>query len=191
MDWLTGSIRRVQQQAESAVRFAVSAAASVETPQDLEGARPSVLPLQARLYIAGMSLAACYCLVQAFQTWHPEVKLPFLLYLVIAVASSGMKVRPPGVKGNISVNYVFTLLCLLEFQLAETMTLAALGAIVQTFWFSRRNKMLHLAFNMASIVVTVKAASLVFALPLFTGWREGEFLRLTLAGIVYFIVNTL
>src|SRR5271165_509446 len=191
MDWLTGSIRRVQQQAESAVRFAVSAAASVETPQDLEGARPSVLPLQARLYIAGMSLAACYCLVQAFQTWHPEVKLPFLLYLVIAVASSGMKVRPPGVKGNISVNYVFTLLCLLEFQLAETMTLAVLGITAQTLWQSRGNKARHLIFNAACIVVTVKLAALTFGLPLFLTYREGALIRLTMAGLVYFVVNTL
>ncbi len=191
MDWLRGSIRRVQQQAESVVRFAVSAAASVETPQDLAGARPSVLPLRARLYIAAQSLAACYFLVRAFEVWRPEVKLPFLLYLVIAIAGSGMKVRPPGVKGNISVNYVFTLLCLLEFQLAETITLALLGITAQTLWQSRGNKARHLIFNASCIVVTVEAAAFVYNLPLFETWRNGPLLRLTMAGVVYFLVNTL
>jgi hypothetical protein len=38
--------------------------------------------------------------------------------------SSGMKVVLPGVRGNISVNYVFTFLSILEFKAPETLLLA-------------------------------------------------------------------
>jgi len=191
MNWLRGSIRRVQQQAQSALSFTFMAAASVETAQDLAAAKPRTLPLRARLYITAMFLAACYCLTQAFEVWKPELTVRFVLFVAVALASSGMKVRPPGVTGNISVNYVFTLLGLLEFQLAETIILAALGAAAQTVWRSRKNRCLHLLFNVSCIVVTVWAAAFTLKLPLFETWKEGPLLRLTLAGSVYFVVNTL
>jgi diguanylate cyclase (GGDEF)-like protein/putative nucleotidyltransferase with HDIG domain len=192
MHWPTGSLRQaLQQHAQSVLGFTFARAAGVETAEDLAAAPASVLPLRARLYIVLICLAACCFLVQVFRSWQPGLSVRFILYVAVALASSGMKVRPPGVTGNISVNYVFTLLGLLEFQLAETITLAALGAAVQTFWLSRRNRRLHLLFNVACIVVTVRASAFVFALPLFQDWREGQFLRLTLAGVVYFVVNTL
>ena len=191
MNWLTGTFRRTRQQAQSALKFTLAAATGGETAQEFEAAGRKALPLRARLYIVAMCLAACYCLELAYRIWKPELRMAFLLYVAVALASSSMKVRPPGVTGNISVNYVFTLLGLLEFQLAETITLAALGAAAQTLWQSRRNRILHLVFNIACIVVTVTASAFTFALPFFQQWREGQLIRLTLAGIVYFVVNTL
>ena len=193
MDWLRASnwlqssfLRPVQHFAGrgTTANLAASVQASPRPPQ-------KVLPLRARLYIAAMCFVALYCLLLAFRAWQPQFRLSFLLYLAAAVATSGMKVRPPGVPGNISVNYVFILLSLLEFQLAETLLLAALGAAAQTLWQNRRNKALHLVFNVACMVVTVTASAFTFALPLFSSWREGPFIRLTLAGSVYFVMNTL
>jgi diguanylate cyclase (GGDEF)-like protein/putative nucleotidyltransferase with HDIG domain len=206
MDWLRETIRRVQAQAQAALGYTIAACSAASSPaaysvagaaagvparEERPPVRPTALPVRARLYIAAMCLTACYCLVHAFQIWHPEVKLQFLLYLIVAVASSGMKVAPPGVTGNISVNYVFTLLGLLEFQLAETITLAVIGAVAQTLWQAMLIRPLHLVFNIACMIVTVMASAFTYSLPLFQTWREGQLLRLVLAGVVYFIVNTL
>ena len=190
MNWLTGSNRRAEQQAPAVLNVAPEADAG-ETVADSSATKPKALPLQALLYIAAMCLAACYCLQQALQTWQPELRLSLLLYVLVAVTSSGMKVRPPGVRGSVSVNYIFTLFGLLEFQLAETLAFAAIGAAAQTLWQSRRNRNPHLAFNVACVVVTVSASAFTFSLPLFLHWREGPLIRLTLAASVYFVMNTL
>jgi diguanylate cyclase (GGDEF)-like protein/putative nucleotidyltransferase with HDIG domain len=101
-----------------------------------------------------------------------------------------MKGRFPGVQGAISVHFVFTMLGLLELTLPETMFLAIACAAAQTLWNAKRNfKPVQLFFNTTCIALTVLAAHWVFERPWFKDVPEGELLRLTLAGIAYFIVN--
>jgi diguanylate cyclase (GGDEF)-like protein/putative nucleotidyltransferase with HDIG domain len=188
---IAGSTRRAEEKAEGLPGVAPAATNVAETIPAIDTSRPKQLPLFALLYIGAMSLIACYFLRNAFQVWQPEWRLSLLLYVAVAVASSGMKVRPPGVTGNISVSYVFVLFGLLEFQLAETLAFAVLGAVTQTFWQARNNKIAHLVFNSACIVVTVSASAFTLSLPILLDWREGAFLRLILAGTVYFVTNTL
>lgn len=104
-----------------------------------------------------------------------------------------MKVLPLGVNGNISVNYVFTLLSLLEFNAPETILLALVGAVAQTVLNAKtRPRAIHLAFNLGCIAITVSAAAFIYHLPWFLSLgTRGQLLRLVLAGIGYFIVNTL
>jgi putative nucleotidyltransferase with HDIG domain len=152
-----------------------------------------LLPLSARLYIAFICSAAAIASVYQFRSSsHLELSLQFLLYLAIALVSSGMKVLPPQVNGNISVNYVFTLLGLLEFNVAETMLLAVTAAVAQTFWHAKvRPKAIHVFFNVSCILLTVFVAGSVYHQPYFSSMGEkGQLLRLVLAGVSYFLVNT-
>jgi len=128
------------------------------------------------------------------RSWHPQFSLQLLFYLAIAVVASGLKVLPPGINGNISVNYVFTLLALLEFSVPVTILLAVAGALAQTFWNAKkRPKMIHAVFNVACMILTVTAAAFVYDQRSFSGIPPGQdqLLRLVMAGIVYFVVNTL
>lgn len=144
-------------------------------------------------YVLLVSLFAALALIRNFRGWHPDLSLTFWVYLCIAFLCSGMKVLPPGINGNISVNYVFTLLSLLQFQIAETTILAAAGAAAQTFWNARKQpKPIHLVFNVALIVLTVSAASAVYTgAPGIGDLEQAQLCRLVLAGVVYFTVNTL
>ena len=49
------------------------------------------------------------------------------------MATSGMKVAFPGVQGTISVNFVFTMLSLIELTPPETLFLTVASAAAQTF----------------------------------------------------------
>ena len=150
------------------------------------------MPAAARIYIGAMWLCGFVGALSCFLTWHPVFPPRFILFLIIGLASSGMKVSLPGVNGNISVNYVFTLLTLLEVDVPEALLLALLCTGVQTFWRSKNNPgLIHLTFNLACICLTVLAAAGVYENAWLRGVCPSQFLRLTVAGVVYFLFNTL
>ncbi len=158
----------------------------------MEPTNKTTLPWRARFYIAAVALASGVCLFNTFHGWAPELSARFFLYLAIAVASSGMKVSLPGIDGNMSVNYIFTLLALLELGRPQAVLLAVISAFIQTFWNAKnRPKLAQLLFNISCIALTVFAASVIFERPWFVNLPEGAALRLTIAGITYFFANTL
>lgn len=157
----------------------------------MENAKRPPIPGLARLFIAVVGLAGVCGMVATFSAWHPELRSRFVLYLLIALASSGMKVVLPGVNGAISANYVFTMLGLLELKLPETLILAILGMAAQTLWQDNgRIRAAHLFFNTNCIALATLAAAWAYRQTWFSGMPEDELLRLTLAGVLYFIVNT-
>src|SRR5581483_9572073 len=132
------------------------------------------MPVPARIYIFILVAAGLLAAWDSFRTWTPELPLRFVVYVVIALASSGMKVALPGVNGNISVNYVFTLLALLELSVPEALMLALLSAAAQTFWRSHNHPgLIHLVFNLACISLTVRAAAAVYEQPWLFGAAAG------------------
>ena len=114
----------------------------------------------------------------------------FLVYLLLALATSGMKVVFPGVPGAISLNFVLIMLGVVELRAPQTMFLAVAGMAAQTFWQSKdRVKAVHVFFNTTSIALAVLAATWIYHKPWFTSVPQGDLLRLTLAGVAFFIVN--
>ena len=158
----------------------------------MDQAQKKRLPVAAKLYVALIVLAGAAAVVFTFRGWTPDFSGRFVLYLLIAIASSSMKVILPGIDGSMSVNYVFTLLALLELDRPQAMLLALVGTVVQTCWSARKGpKPVQMVFNLACIGLTVLTASAIFNQPWFLDLREGQALRLVIAGAGYFCVNTL
>ena len=155
----------------------------------MDHAQPPRLPNAAKFFISLVGILGLLGIFLTLRTWSPEVRPRFLVYLLLALASSRMRVSFPGVQGSISANYVFSMLGLLELQLPETLILAILGTATQTSLRSPA-KLVHLFFNTTSITLAVLAAAGVYKQPWFGDGPEGELLRLTMAGVVYFVVNT-
>ncbi|MGC9951087.1 MAG: HD domain-containing phosphohydrolase [Bryobacteraceae bacterium] len=145
----------------------------------------------ARLYVAAVILAGAAAILLTFYGWTPDLRVRFVLYLLITVASSGMKVTLPGIEGTMSVNYIFTLLALLELDRPQVVLLALVSTLVQTFWHTQKPpRPVQFVFNLACMALTVVAASAVFEQPWFGTLPEGEAIRLAIAGMTYFCVNT-
>ncbi len=158
----------------------------------MEQRQTKELPVSAKTYIALVVLASSIGIWATFRGWNPGLNGRFLLYLFIAALSSGMKIALPGIDGNLSVNYIFTLLALLELDRPQALLLALISAFVQTFWNrKRRPKPVQLVFNLACIGLTVLLAAGIFQRPWFSSLPEGEALRLAIAGTGYFLMNTL
>ncbi len=102
-----------------------------------------------------------------------------------------MKVTFPGVQGSISLNFVFIMLSLIELQPPETLLLAVASAAAQTYWPAKgRVKPVHLFFNTTCVGLAALCAIWAYHKPWFGNIPEGELLRLTFAGVAYFVVNT-
>jgi diguanylate cyclase (GGDEF)-like protein/putative nucleotidyltransferase with HDIG domain len=148
------------------------------------------MPVPARLFIALVGLAGLAGMVFTFLGGVPEPQPRFVVYFLLAVATSGLKVAFPGVQGTISSSFVLIMLSMTELKVPETLFLAAASAVAQTYWHSKgRVKLVHLFFNTTCVVPSVLAAAWVYREPWFTNLPEGELFRLTLAGMTYFIVN--
>ena len=108
----------------------------------------------AQVYIAGMALAAVGCLVFAFLHRHPTDPAKFAFYLVAAVVASSLKVSLPGVEGTMSMNFLLTLLCILELGLPETLLIGLVKTLAQFYWRpSRQLKLVQLLFNLSQVTV--------------------------------------
>src|ERR1700678_2272587 len=146
------------------------------------------MPYAARIFIAVIGLAGLAGMAVTFRGWMPEPQLRFIVYLLLALATSGMKVAFPGVRGTISLNFVLIMLGLVELSAPQTMFLAVASGAAQTFWH-RRVKLVHLFFNTTCIACAVLAATWIYHKPWLENVPGSELLRLTLAGVAYFIAN--
>jgi len=105
--------------------------------------------------------------------------------------ASLMKVKIPGIEGNISVLFVLLLIGIVELSLPETLIIGAGSVFVQSFFAAqRRPRLVQLTFNMASLLIAIRLATLAYTLPLFQNLYSPTFFRLAFTAVVFFLANT-
>jgi diguanylate cyclase (GGDEF)-like protein/putative nucleotidyltransferase with HDIG domain len=140
------------------------------------------------IVISGFVLSA-----KVLTDWRPALaEMPRLgLYVMAAVATSGLKVRLPGIESTLSMNFVFFIAGLIDLQLGSGILIAASGVLAQSFYRCRnRPQWRHAVFNLATIWLAVGAADFCLRHPvLHTIDRFGVF-SIVSATLSYFAVNT-
>jgi signal transduction histidine kinase/ActR/RegA family two-component response regulator len=158
----------------------------------LEANAGALRVLMTRLYLASVILLGAVTLVAAVASWTTSDPTKFLVYLMLAVLTSGMKVRLPGVDGTLSVNFVVVLLCIAVLTASETLIVGAASFATQSLWRIRdKGSVVKLAFNvsLASICLTIAESVYHSALLRDSGMELP--LVLALVAVVYFAVNTM
>lgn len=145
-----------------------------------------------KLYLSSVLAVGSAVLLLNLLRWHSQDPMRFLVYLVIACLASGMKVVLPSVNGTMSANFLFVLIGVAELSLPETLVMGCMGIVIQSVWHVRRRpKLIQVAFNIASMAFSVAAADGVYHFAWFQqNGLEGTVL-LGLAGIAFFLTNTL
>jgi len=143
----------------------------------------------ARLYITLIGLAGAAAL--AIGLAHPGFSDPgrFTALLVVAVITSRLKVKLPGMKANMSVSLPFLLLASVQMQLLPTLLIALVATVAQSIpreWSSV--KLVQMVFNVSAVLVAMAFAHAVqhqvhFANP------HGVLLLL-LGAAAYLLANT-
>src|SRR5690348_1220352 len=84
-----------------------------------------------KVYITCVLILGGLTLIAAFPEWTTHDPLRFAAFFLIAAAGSSMKVTLPGVKGTMSVGFLFILVGLMELSLAEVLAIASVSVITQ------------------------------------------------------------
>jgi putative nucleotidyltransferase with HDIG domain len=113
----------------------------------------------ARVFIAGMAAAGLAVFVMAFAHWQTSDPVKFACYLIAALLASSLKMGLPGIEGTLSVNFLFTLLGILELSLPQTLALGLASVLAQFYWKpARRVKSIQLIFNLSQVAVSTALA---------------------------------
>src|SRR5436190_7332634 len=144
-----------------------------------------------RTFLAGMSLAGSICLLVSFTHWQSNDWVKFCAYLVAALFSSSLKVTLPGIEGTLSVNFLFTLLGVLELSLPETLCIGLASTLTQFYWRpARRPKTVQLLFNLSQVTVSSAVAYGAYRLMVLKVLHGPGHLALLVAAVTHFACNT-
>src|SRR5580765_5367583 len=114
-----------------------------------------VRSIGARVFIAGLALAGWSFLFLGFAHWQTSDPVKFACYLIAALLASSLKVSLPGIEGTLSVNFLFTLLGILELSLPQTLVIGLASTLAQFYWKpARRVKLVQLIFNLSQVTVS-------------------------------------
>src|SRR5437879_3187130 len=89
------------------------------------------MPSLAKVYIAIMAALAAPVLTAVASRWNSQNSFDFVSFLALAMVASAMKIRLPGFKTTISLNFVFILIGIALFSFGETVLIGLGGALVQ------------------------------------------------------------
>ena len=147
--------------------------------------------LTATMFISLMATAAMTVIGRGALSIHPLHQFQFASLLLLGVLTSRLKVRLPGLTGNMSMNLPFVLLAIVQLGLFEAAAIAFASTLIQSL--PKRGLQLRptqLLFNVSTMTTAAGLAYLVF--HDFDG-RHGATgsPALVLAATTYFFINTL
>ncbi|MGH9496021.1 MAG: HD domain-containing phosphohydrolase [Candidatus Sulfotelmatobacter sp.] len=144
-----------------------------------------------RVFIAAMAAMGCACLIFAGAHWQSGDLVKFACYLIAALLASSLKVSLPGIEGTLSVNFLFTLLGILELSLPETLLIGIASTLAQFYWRpARQVKMVQLVFNLSQVTVSSSVAYAAYQLVTVYVLHAPGPLALLAAAITHFGCNT-
>jgi len=116
-----------------------------------------------RTFVVGMALAAAIATAYAGVLSHTPQPFFALAVLGLAATTARMKVKLPGIDGNMSMNLPFLLLAIAKLSAAEAIAIAGLSTVVQC-WPRRTSKWNpeQMTFNISMMAFAASIASLVF-----------------------------
>jgi diguanylate cyclase (GGDEF)-like protein/putative nucleotidyltransferase with HDIG domain len=110
--------------------------------------------IQAKLFIAVTATIGIVLFALSLRSWYSADYLRFSAYLLIALFASGLKITLPGTDASMSVNFLFTLLGVLELSPAETMIIGCGPTLVQCLRQKNQGpgKTVRVVFNVFSMM---------------------------------------
>jgi len=147
---------------------------------------------QTKTFVVAMTLAAGSVAGYAAFVNHTLHAGFALAVLALAAATSRMKVKLPGINGNMSVNLPFLLTAVVNLSAAEAIAIACVSTAVQC-WPKKNAKFNshQMQFNLSMMGFACSTASLVFHVEWFgrTQWSPSA-LGLALATVALFLGQT-
>lgn len=145
-----------------------------------------------KMFIGAMTLAAASAAGYAGFVSHTVHVYFALAVLALAVVTSRMKVKLPGINGNMSVNLPFLLMAIVNLSAAEAVGITCVSTVAQCWpQKSAKFKAEQMAFNVSMMAFASCLASLMFHAEWLRGmhWSSST-LGLVLATATLFLGQT-
>ncbi|MBL0160021.1 MAG: diguanylate cyclase [Bryobacterales bacterium] len=144
-----------------------------------------------RTYILLAHLAGIAVWYHAIGHWEDTRMAQFVLYLCFSAASSSLKAALPGIKGSLSVNFVFILLAALDLSLPQTMAVAAAGTVTQCALGTRtRPRFVQISFNLFCVSTCAWVTFFALHSTALKSLESSETMMLFWGSVTYYLVNT-
>jgi putative nucleotidyltransferase with HDIG domain len=138
-----------------------------------------------------MALAGSVCFALGLWHWQSNDPVKFVCYLLAALLASSLKVSLPGIEGTLSVNFLFTLLGILELSLPETLLIGLASTLGQFYWKPvRQVKAVQLVFNLSQVAVSSAVAYGAYKFVVVHILHTPGPLALLVAAVTHFACNT-
>jgi len=153
--------------------------------------RSESMPAAANAYVFGVIAAGSALFVWAGIEWYSADVLRFAGFLALMVVASMFKVRLPGLRGTISVNFVIMLVAVAQLSLSEAIFLSAVGGIVQSVWKTRQAPTAKRTLFNAACLALSTAAAFAICQGALAAWTSESLIGLLVAAtLVLYTVNT-
>ena len=150
-------------------------------------------PKIAKFFIGLMALSGLVSLSQGLLQMNFPHHAEFGTLFALGLLASRLKVKLPGLTGNMSVNLPFILIAVVQLSLFEALVIASASVVAQCCpKDGGRPKALQTMFNVSTVAVAVGLAGLILQgrVPLPTAWVPGPLL-LSLAAASFFLAQTI
>jgi hypothetical protein len=156
------------------------------------------LPMQissrnAAMFISLMATSAFTVLIKGALGTHSIHYFLFLSLFLLAFLTSRLKVKLPGLTGNMSVNLPFLFLAITQLSLLEAAVIALASTLVQSLPRDGKPlKLVQVLFNVSTVTTAAGFSYMAFRNHLWPGSDSFHgSLSLVMAAGTFFLVNTL
>lgn len=146
----------------------------------------------ARMFVALIAISGLLVLGNAVLSVRSVPAGRFVSFLLVACLAARLRIKLPGLTGTMSVNLPFILLAAAEMNSTEALLVGLISTIVQCLPRSRRKiNLVQVTFSCSTIMLAVAATRMIFASPAVIAAVPSASLRLAIAAVGYFLVNTI
>jgi len=147
--------------------------------------------IKAKLYVTLVSLAGLGVIGMTLTRFHSQDIYRFTFYLVLSGLAAGLKVSLPGIRGTMSVCFLFVFIGIADLTASEAMIIGCLGTVVQCLWKSKqRPKAFQVIFSVGNTGIAVTLAYAFYHSALLQRFDNLGPWLLIATGMAYYVLNT-
>lgn len=144
-----------------------------------------------KVFLGAVVLSGLAVLTNAVLHASSADPVRFISFVLVACVAARLKVKLPGLTGNMSVNLPFILVAVAEMRMAEAALVACLSTFVQCLPRApQKLNLVQVTFNFFNMALAVGATRLVFGQPFLKSGSASQGLLLCLSAAAFFLVNT-
>ena len=141
----------------------------------------------ARSYITAVAGAGAIVLGTALHELHIADPALFSILALLSLIGAGLKIRVPGVNGNVSLSFLPMILGSVLLSWPEAVLIAATATLAQATVFAKKFKAVQAAFNCGAIILSIASACVAGRV---VAEQHVPLIQLALAGCVFYVTNS-